>query len=248
VGDSRRKLVLLAAFMAAGLWAGESSAGFAGSGNVLYLLQDSGSYPVGESFQSDQSSSINSSIGSFEAPAFQGGSGDTATLTIDSSCARVSNSCGHADLTQEDDYDSALRGHPTAQFFVGLLGGYVGPNSATISVTGQGSAAISQYGFGNDADITTTDGTGSIVQAGLGNHGKLTIMPLTPGEQSGSFELQQFGVGNSVNLMVATPAGTSSHYTQIGAFLAPKTTAPVVISSSTPVDVTHTGFGRYTGP
>jgi hypothetical protein len=251
VGDSRRKPVLLVAVIAAGLWAGAAGVGFAGSGNVLYLLQDSGSYSTGESFQSDQSSSINSSIGWFEAPALQRGSDDSASVTIDSSCDSVSNSCGHADLTQDSDYISALARHPDAPGWLGpVLAGlslFYGGNSTNVTVIGQGSAEVRQYGFGNRADVTATDGAASIIQAGLGNYGKLTVTPLMGEEKSGNFELKQFGIGNSVNLEVSTPAGTTSHYTQIGAGLAPDSTVPVVISSNTPIDVTHTGFGTYHG-
>jgi hypothetical protein len=236
---------VISAVLATVSWAAGTAVGFAGDGNVLYLKQDSSAYVTGESFQSDQSNSINSSIGSLETPALQLGSKDSATLTIDSSCSAVSDSCGHADLTQDSDYVAALADHPEAPDWLGgVLAGasfLAGGNSAQVTVTGQGSAAVSQYGFGNHATVVADDGAGSINQIGLGNTAKLTVTPLLPGGGVGSVAVNQIGLGNSVNVVASTPAGTSSSYTQMGVGLS-YGTAQVAIASTVAVDVKQTGF------
>lgn len=245
VGFGRAVTMATAVLFASGCFV---QAGFAGQGNVLYLVQDTTSGSGnGQSFQSDQHLSINSSIGTPLRPATQSGGDNSASITIDSSCGLVSTSCGYAALTQSNDYQRALTasGNTGIGRLLNGLSSTFGGNSATVSVTGQGTASASQYGFGNDASISATDASASISQIGLGNSARLTVTPLGAGAPP-SYALNQIGLNNSANLVVIATAGTSSSYTQIGAGLNNGTPAvPVQVQTTRSVDITQTNFGTF---
>lgn len=241
--DLIHRPALLGLIVAAGLWAGSAGVGFAGNGNVLYLLQDSSPFGPGESFQSDQSHSSYSSIGSALQWVTQQGSGDSASVTINSACQAVSGSCGHADLMQAG-YDGGAAsgeantlvlkaadaltgtdvykdGSPNQQSlnssevsaimtaaFANILP-LSGSNQATLTVNGQGSASVSQYGSGNSATLTVGGADGTLNQVGLNNQATLEVT-------SGSFTFNQIGQGNKAYLTAAVGSGNASTYTQVG--------------------------------
>lgn len=226
------------------------SASVAGSGNVLYLEQDSSNFAAaGEAFSSDQTLSSNSSIGAESAPAVQRGNGDSANIMIDSQCGLVSESCGHAGLTQVNDFSLALADHPRAAQVLWLLSAVVSGNSATVSVSGQGSGTVSQYGFGNQASLfidasepSALAAQGSITQVGLGNQASLRVALTGSSTESADVSLNQYGIGNKAELGVKVPGGQSVSYTQIGVGLN-YYDPTVVISTTGSVSVTQTNFG-----
>jgi len=242
VGFGRVVAIAAAALLASGCFV---QAGFAGEGNVLYLVQDtSPGSTSGQSFQSDQHLSINSSIGTPLRPATQSGDDNSASITIDSSCTLVSNNCGHAALTQSNDYQNALAdaGGGWMGRILNRLNSQFGGNSAVVSVTGGGTASVAQYGFGNDASVSATDASASINQIGLGNTASLSVTPLGSGAPA-SFALNQIGLNNTAGLVVLATAGTSSSYTQVGANgTHGSPTDPVSITTTSSVNVTHYSF------
>jgi hypothetical protein len=232
---------LLVAVIATGVLAGATGISFAGSGNVLYLLQDSGSSPgpVGESFQSDHSNSNFSSIGWPALPVRQSGAGDSATLTIISNCGAVSPTCGHADLTQgaySVDTDSAPQ--RLAQDAKAALAGDYFDANGTLQAPGLNPAAValSLSGVSDNASgansstiLVTGPGSAAVTQYGTGNVATLTVSSAngnlnqvgtgnnaTVNVTSGSFTFNQIGEFNSANLSMAVPANASATYTQVG--------------------------------
>jgi len=247
VGFGRGVAIAATALLTSGCFV---QAGFAGEGNVLYLVQDtSPGSTSGQSFQSDQHLSINSSIGTLLRPVTQSGDDNSASITIDSACTIVTQDCGHASLTQNNDYQDALAGSglkPWQQDIVGAalgrLNSQFGGNSAVVSVTGGGTASVAQYGFGNDASVSATDASASINQIGLGNTASLSVTPLGSGAPA-SFALNQIGLNNTAGLVVLATAGTSSSYTQVGANgTHGSPTDPVSITTTSSVNVTHYSF------
>jgi len=243
VGFGRGVAIAATALLTSGCFV---QAGFAGEGNVLYLVQDtSPGSTSGQSFQSDQHLSINSSIG-----ARQSGADNSASITIDSSCTSVSTDCGYAALTQNNDYQDALdhSGLETwqqklASTVLGFASNF-GGNSATVSVTGEGTASVKQYGFGNEASVSATDASGSINQIGVGNTASLEVSPLHLAGTPGSVALNQIGLNNTANLVVLATAGTSSSYTQVGSGLSyGNSSAPMRVTTTTSVDIVQTKFG-----
>lgn len=178
----------------------------AGSGNILYLVQDAGAVGVGNnSFSSDQSQATNSSISgpsatdlsliNGDSPAEQLGANNEASLFIsnDPGTCVLSVSCAHIGLLQNNTAPGLLLG-----------------NSASAKVYGSGVATITQTGDDNHAGLTVMDNAeGSILQDGIGNNARLQV-------SSGIGAINQYNDNNSAGLAVAAPAGVSVTLNQNG--------------------------------
>ena len=207
---------------------------------MLYLVQDSGpAEALGQSFQSDQSRSIHSSIGSLLQPAEQDGQGNSANVLILSDCSFVSGSCGHVDLSQNDSANS-LSSFPA---LASELGPYVAGNTAALSVNGTGNATLFQQGVGNTAYLSATDAKVSIQQIGLDN---AASMNLTTTGETGSLaqgEINQVGAANKAYVLVSAAPGNTVSYTQFGTGLTYGTTSsPVVVSTTQSINMVQTSF------
>lgn len=196
----------------------------AGSGNLLYLEQESDALAAdGNNFLSDQYLATNSSIGTPWNPATQKGNGNEADLTLSGNCPIVSPDCGHASLWQNNT-DTSL---------VGYVAGWLGltpldPNTATIQVTGTGTATLFQSGGGNSANLTLEDGSGSIVQGGIDNSAALTLV----GSAGGS--IRQVGTGHSADLTVQ---GTGSATLNQLNILRSESFGPTVVTTNSDVTI-----------
>ncbi|WDR01352.1 hypothetical protein PSQ19_10990 [Devosia algicola] len=242
---------IVAVIAASGISLAAAPVSMAGNGNVLYLVQESsGLVPDGASFSSDQSTSNFSSIGTPLTPAVQRGPNDVARITIDSQCALVSTSCGHVELTQDNDYVAAVGERLEGKWYAPIVTGALnaaansfGGNAATIGVGGDAAASISQYGYGNQAEIVANDASGAINQIGLGNSASLNVSPLTPSALIATVTLNQIGINNTIGLDITAAPGTVSSYTQIGANASyGSSAAPVAISTTRSVNVTKISF------
>ena len=212
----------------------------AGSGNILFLVQDSGGASgLGQSFSSDQSGSINSSIGSLRHPATQDGEGNSANVLILSNCPLVSNTCGHVDLSQ-NDFANAIAVIPA---LASTIGPYVAGNTASVTVNGTGSATLSQQGFGNSASLLATDAKINIQQTGLDNSASLNMATSGGSGPLAQGTIDQVGADNQVHLDVLASAGKTVSFTQIGTGLAYGTVAnPVVVSTLHSISIVKTNF------
>lgn len=268
--DLIHRPALLGLIVAAGLWAGSAGVGFAGNGNVLYLLQDSSPFGPGESFQSDQSHSSHSSIGSALQWVTQRGSGDSASVTINSACQAVSGSCGHADLMQAgyDSTSSTGNAHDlvtdAAAALVsakrysddGTLGTSPLDESAANSLVNTSLGSIDSSGDNFASIVLSGSGRAAVAQYGSGNIADLTVSggdgtlnqvglnnSATLAVNAGSFVFNQIGQRNSANLAVTTPVGTSSTYTQVGLGNVWGTAGtPVAVDSTSGVNVAHYSY------
>jgi hypothetical protein len=272
VRQARFQPAALAVGMTVGLWAAGVGPGFAGNGNTLYLVQDSGAGGVGESFQSDQTRSSYSSIGSSGQPVLQSGSGDSATLQIVSDCGQAtSTSCGHIDLTQNSySVVNGSAAQTLAERAEAALAGDYADNDGTLDAPtlddSVAAAAVksSLAGVGDQASgtnssmiVVTGPGSAAVTQFGAGNIATLTVSGAngslnqvgldnnaTVDVNSGSFTFNQIGQGNSANLSMTVPATSSATYTQVGINDSWGSTAnPVTLfSTSNGLNVAHYGY------
>ena len=201
----------------------------AGNGNTLYLVQESppGSTD-GNNFLSDQTWANYSSIGTPSHPAVQTGSGNSARITIKSDCAAASSSSGHLSFRQ-DNSGGGLVGIVANVFNLAPLA----PNTADITINGQGGASVLQIGGGNEASLMIADAVGSVSQAGLNNEASLTVAANTSGN------ISQTGVGNIGELTVNSIGGAGVSLIQIGAT---PHSGSIAVDSTSPVTIYQIGF------
>lgn len=192
-GLGRAWVLALVAAMAAG-------AAVAGEGNTLYLVQESEG-AGGNTFWSDQSDGKYTAIGNNVEPAVQRGSLNEAQLTLSGDCTSLSN-CGTLAFEQ-DNRQSVLTQ------VAGFSGSPHG-NKAVATISGVGTADISQIGDGNLAMLSLDEGTGTISQQGLGNVARLQIT----GKISGSID--QNGDNNVGDIAISGPDGASVTLVQQG--------------------------------
>jgi hypothetical protein len=210
---------------------------FAGSGNIIYLKQDSTLGGTGNTIYVDQSGATNSQVGGIdqvtsatddnsitfhkasnpaEYPALQEGSGNSASLTIRDDASHMGG--GVAYLLQNNSASDALG-----------LG-----NSALMSLTGPVFGAIAQEGSGNIANLSVsgTGTNGAIFQKGNQNNGKLTA------SGGGNIALIQNGNNLQSDLTVTAANGSSVTYQTNGVNGAG--TPASVITNAANVTITQT--------
>jgi hypothetical protein len=231
-GWEAMKSIVKGAVLGLLLTAGVTGAATAGSGNVLYLVQENTGAGVGSGnqFFSDQSHANYSSIGQVGAPATQTGERNDANLTIKSDCSRLASSCGTLSLTQDNSAGGLSAGGVT------LVPATLSGNIANVTILGQGTASISQLGDRNLATVKLDDGDAQITQKGLDNGALLTLQ----GNANGI--INQLDGGNTAKFTVNAVNGATVQLNQNGGVsYEPTLSATYDAGTTTPITVSTNG-------
>jgi hypothetical protein len=195
---------LPALFAAFALIAGAPGVALAGSNNLLYLSQQTDPSALDPNlFDSDQTAATATMIGTLNNPAQQSGHGNSAAITLKSHCPYLTESCGTAQLVQDNSVTGVAGG-------LIATAGTLAPNVANITISGLGNASVVQAGGDNRTTLTVDSGLGVVSQSGIGNQATVDLSGATNGN------VAQVGNNNTANFSVTTLGNANVSVQQIG--------------------------------